>query len=225
MAKQTKKSDQNKPWNRRQSNSPGYVLGRRAKANLNFSIFCEGKNTEPYYFSAFRLKNASIEVLGLGMSKVKLVEEVHSKVSLMSKDKERQVWIVFDYDFNVQQEKNIQRDDFNKAIGLCRRYGYFPAYSNDSFELWFLLHYDILEAPTGRQEYYRRLSAFWKIDYEREGKSVSFCRIIYSKLLERQAEALKNAKKLFGRCNDQLPSEQNPCTTVFQLVEELNRFT
>lgn len=41
----------------------------------SFLIICEGVNTEPDYFNAFRLTSASVKALGKGLNTIKLVQE------------------------------------------------------------------------------------------------------------------------------------------------------
>lgn len=41
----------------------------------SFLIVCEGVNTEPNYFNAFRLTSASVKAVGKGLNTIKLVQE------------------------------------------------------------------------------------------------------------------------------------------------------
>lgn len=47
---------------------------------------------------------------------------------------------------------------------------------------------------------------------------------IYDELSEKQAIAIKNAKKLIQQYQSHNPVQDNPSTTVHLLVEELNKF-
>jgi len=47
---------------------------------------------------------------------------------------------------------------------------------------------------------------------------------MYKILLPKQKAAIKNAKRLLAQYNPPNPEEDNPSTTVFELVEELNKF-
>jgi hypothetical protein len=132
---------------------------------------------------------------------------------------------VFDLDIDAQVAG--QNEDFNRAIGLAQHLGYRCAYSNDSFELWFALHYQYLDQEQHRQYYFRFLSERWGIDYTREGKKLSFARSIYLRLRQdgaNQALATRHAEKLWIEKKDQAFHRQNPTTTVFQLVKELNKY-
>lgn len=51
----------------------------------SFLIICEGVNTEPDYFNAFRLTSASVKAVGKGLNTIRLVEE-----ALIIKNEEKQ---------------------------------------------------------------------------------------------------------------------------------------
>ena len=59
--------------------------------------------------------------------------------------------------------------------------------------------------------------------YESMGKKRNFAANLYLKLQNMQQTALKNAEKLYKLQESELPADQNPCTTVFELVNELNK--
>jgi len=220
-----KPKDQDKAWNKRK------MINKRELGNLEirnlFHIYCEGKNTEPEYFKSFPVNTETIiTAIGLGRSKTALVEktiELLSKDGLMIRqanfDADRQLWVVFDYDIREVNEA----DDFNQAIELATRKGIRVAYSNDSFELWFVLHYQYQTAAVTRKEYYEILSSKLNCNYEVEGKAKKFTQKLYSRFLPDQPQAIQHAKRLHeGKINDSY-CDQNPCTTVYQLVEELNK--
>ena len=227
MAKHVKKTDQNKPWNRRTGGESAYKLRSRTANTKRFLIICEGENTEPYYFKSFPVLTAEVEAFGIGRSKTSLVEQAIDCVSQETHDPEREVWIVFDMDFDPAKDAASQRQDFNNAIRLAEENGFRVAYSNDAFELWFVLHYQLLEAALTRVEYYQRISQHWKMSYERDGKGVQFCREVYQRLLEDQnadqVAAIRHAQRLHQQFAGIQPANQNPCTTVYQLVAELNK--
>lgn len=53
-------------------------------------------------------------------------------------------------DLDPLKDKSLQQNDFNRAIVLAQEKGFKVAYSNDAFELWFILHYQLLEAQLTR---------------------------------------------------------------------------
>jgi hypothetical protein len=231
MAKQlskTKKTDRDKPWNRRKSQSRVYAISTRPVNNKRFIIYCEGANTEPLYFDSFPVVTAKVRAIGLGRSKTSLVHQALAMAILEDRDKDTECWIVFDMDFDQLKDESEQHRDFNQAIELAKSNGFQVAYSNDAFELWFVLHYQLHEAALTRVEYYQKVSDHWEMSYERHGKGVQFCRTIYQRLLDdpkaNQSLAIRNAERLFSQQEDLPPAQRNPCTTVYQLVSELNKY-
>jgi hypothetical protein len=221
-----KTKDLDKAWKIRQMTYKR-ELGYREIRNL-FHIYCEGENTEPEYFKSFPVNTETkVKAVGLGRSKTALVErtiELLRRDGLMKRqtnyDPDRQLWVVFDYD--IRGDAN-EVADFNNAIELATKRGIRVAYSNDSFELWFVLHYQFQTAAVTRKEYYGILSSKLNCNYEEEGKTKEFAQSLYAIFLPDQARAIQNAKRLHeGKMNDS-HSNQNPCTIVYQLVEELNK--
>jgi hypothetical protein len=96
-----------------------------------FLIVCEGEKTEPNYFRSFRVPKVVIDVQGLGENPSRLIE---SAKELKSQDDYDRVWCVFDRDSWTEQ-------DFNNAIKNANSEGFGVAYSNEAFELWYILHF------------------------------------------------------------------------------------
>lgn len=224
--KQIKKTDRKKPWYKKRFQSQPYAIESREKAK-SFLIICEGENTEPCYFKSFPLGNAQVESYGLGRSKTALVDYVLEILRADEDSPEKEVWVVFDMD-KTPGLLHQQKEDFNRAVQLAQKHRINVAYSNDCFELWFVLHYQYLDMALSRSQYYQKLSVLWNCNYEKEGKSATFCRQVYT-LLEQderasQVEALRFAEKLHSQQESLAFAEQNPCTTVYLLVEELNKY-
>ena len=219
--KPTKKTDQLAAWNRK-PNTFKYNLGSRT-VSKKFLIVCEGQ-TEEIYFSSFPVLSATVKAKETGRTKLALVKEAKK---LAKQDDYDEIWCVFDMDVDYANQEN-QREDFNNAIKSCQETKKFKvAYSNDCFELWFYLHFVYTDQQNHRTFHYQKLREFWGINYEELGKKEAFCRTVYDKLQQQncsQAEAILRAKKLHSVHEGTLPSEQNPATTVYQLVEELNKY-
>ncbi len=220
-AKPIKKSDQLAGWNKKASPSK-YAIGSRNIAK-KFLIVCEGQ-TEEIYFKSFPVLTATVSAKETGRTKLALVNKARD---LAKEDNYDEIWCVFDMDINyADQEK--QRNDFNGAVKQCQETKKFKvAYSNDCFELWFYLHFAYTDQQNHRTFYYRKLREFWDINYEKKGKELEFCSTIYDKLQAdncSQTEAIKRAEKLHQSQNDKLPCDQNPITTVYELVRELNKY-
>jgi len=223
-----KKTDSKKPWAIRVSSNRDISIVR--KIGKIFLIYCEGKSTEPGYFGSFPVNNETeIIPVGTGRSKTALVDYIlriaDAEEILKGQkrfDENRSIWCVFDKD--IRGEKN-EDADFNQAIWLAKASGLNVAYSNDSFELWFLLHDKYIDVKQTRRDYYKYLSAKFKLNYEKLGKSKAFCQSLYRLYLDRQPVAIKNAELLYKYHQDKKTHcQKNPCTTVFKLVKELNKY-
>lgn len=175
---------------------------------LRFLIVCEGMKTEPNYFSSFRV-NAVVsieEAAGNTRSLVRRASEVAEQEEF------DQVWCVFDRD-------SFPPSDFNNAITSARARGFRVAYTNEAFELWYLLHFNYHTAALSRTTYSARLSRSLGHPYQKNDPNM------YHQLKSLQSNAIKNAKRLLGSYGStHNPENDNPCTTVHELVEELNKY-
>jgi hypothetical protein len=192
-----------------------------------FLIICEGKNTEPYYFKGFPVPSKTVLIEGGCHSKNALVDYA----LVVRGNKEyigREVWCVFDFDIKPD-EKTTQPEDFNTAIEKAERNGLKVAWSNDAFELWFVLHYDKLDSALTRQELSDILKKKWNLNnFHKVAKTKEFCKKHYTRHGgengSSQQLAIKRARGLHASYNsDRNFASQCPCTTVYLLVEELNK--
>lgn len=106
-------------------------------------------------------------------------------------------------------------DDLNSTVN----YSFRVAYSNEAFELWYVLHFEFLHAGIPRDDYIRKLHKLLNHRYRKNSET------IYAELFDRQSIAIKNAANLLGQYAPPNPSKDNPSTTVHLLVQELNKFT
>lgn len=195
--------------------------------NKTFLIICEGENTEPSYFKAFPVPTNVVEVIGGCNSRTAFVDGA-LRLKNESKYSGREVWCVFDYDVHPEQS-STQQNDFNSAINKAELHGMKCAWSNDAFELWFVLHYDKLETPLSRKELYQKLKKEWHLQsFQSEAKTADFCAGHYQRHggMESEAQklAIRHAKGLHESYNGSRDfAKQCPCTTVYLLVEELNK--
>lgn len=170
-----------------------------------FLIVCEGAKTEPQYFKAFKLPSASI--VGAGKNTRSLVEEA---IRLKKESEPRDhYWCVFDRD-------SFPAQTFNAALQMARSAGFEVAYSNEAFELWYLLHFAYSDAALDRRLYAEKLSKLLGRPYTKNDPS------LYATLLPRQEDAIKNATKLLaGYGLRHNPEKDNPSTKVHLLVQLL----
>lgn len=187
--------------------------GTRGAPKESILILCEGEKTEPNYFKAL-CKDlriiVSTKIYGIGKNTDSLVQEaINNKEDNYSEFE--QIWCVFDRD-------SFPADDFNKAIKDAEKNGIKIAYSNEAFEIWYLLHYNYIDSSLSRKQYSRMLSKRIGEEYKKNSENM------YEKIKEKQIDAINNAKKLLKFYNDKKsynPEKNNPSTTVHCLVEEL----
>ncbi|GAX92048.1 RloB family protein [Effusibacillus lacus] len=176
-------------------------------------IVCEGTQSEPLYFQGFRLTN--VDVVGIGGDPLTVVER--AKVERNKAKKEGkvydQVWCVFDRD-------NFPKQRFNAALQKADSYGFKVAYSNEAFELWYVLHFEFLNSGITREDYKDKLSARLGFKYQKNDPK------IYEYLLVKgnQETAIRNADRLLGLYPSFNPEANKPSTTVHHLVQVLKQW-
>ena len=122
-----------------------------------------------------------------------------------------QVWCVFD-------KNSFPKEHFNSALALAEKNKIKVAYSNEAFELWYLLHFNYIETAIPRGDYTYKLKERLGMKYEKN------CKTMYNILLDKQKTAIKNAERLLSLYEKTDSYEKNPSTTVHLLVKELNKF-
>lgn len=185
----------------------------RGRTRDKILIICEGEKTEPHYFECFRnrlkhSKKVKIDIDGCGNDPATLVKKAKEKI----KDYDK-IWCVFDRDkghsrppeqFNIPFQLSEKQKETIKT-----------AYSNDAFELWYLLHFDYYTSAIHRSKMEDMLTD--KLGYEYQKNSET----MYDELLDKLDIAIDNAKKLLDSYPEFNPEKNNPSTTVHLLVEEL----
>ena len=181
-----------------------------------FLIVCEGEKTEPNYFLGFRVLQLAVDAVGTGYNTEGLVEEAIRLKGEKEAEAERrgrppydQVWCVFDRD-------SFPADSFNSAIRKAKAAGFRLAYTNQAFELWYLLHFDDHRAALHRSQYGAILTGRLGHTYRKNSRTM------YGELRSRQPEAVKRAESLLAEYGaGHNPQQDNPCTTVHLLVKAL----
>ena len=122
-------------------------------------------------------------------------------------------WLVFD------------KDDFkyfNKAIREATDAGFDVAWSNESFELWYLLHFRYQntaiprdKCTTALESEIQKCKPSFKYD-----KGSSTMHSILAEYGNRE-QAIKNAERLRNNYQDTDYSRHNPCTHVDRLIREI----
>ena len=205
---------------------------KRRKEFLNpkinsFLIVTEGECTEPNYFRGIQnlirndiggtidvVEAPQIDIHGQGISTMKLVNET-SKIIKNAKIMYQNIWVVFDKDDFV---------DFDDAIIEGEKQGYNVAWSNQSFEYWIYLHFYYSESALHRSDWEDKLDKLFRKrnlankKYEKNNQKLF-------EILNRfdgPTTAVKNAKRRMANyTKTSKPSDYNPGTTVYKLIETL----
>jgi len=189
---------------------------------IYFLIVCEGEKTEPNYFKGLKkdlpigsLVVTDMTIEGTGKNTESLVDFTTKYIKRSNRSFDR-VWAVFDRDSFTEQQ-------FNNAIIKAEAGDINCAWSNEAFELWFLLHFQYVNHAMSREDYQAFLEREIK---NRSGKDYTYKKNdinTYSILKEHgdQNQALIWAKKLRKLHTDKKHAGHNPCTLVDLLVEEL----
>lgn len=220
---------------------------RKEDKLATFIIFTEDKTSERLYFESFQTSNLKINVVENQKSKM---ENVFRAIKYCEQkkafDKEINVWCVFDRDFNgnpaILDKAEIS---FDESTHTAKRNNIKVAWSNDSFELWILLHYEDVDPkePLLRSKYYERLTEILKADtkisndfrvaigkgtfnYYDDIKSLNPFKNHILPILKdetRRTAAIERAEKLENHhtTHTDKPHEMCPCTMVHHLVKEL----
>lgn len=194
-----------------------------------FLIVCEGEKTEPNYFESLKdalppgvLDVCTFKIRGTGNNTTSLVNkalkirdewvaEINRKIDKM--------WIVFDKD-------SFTPVSFNAAIQKCKNES--PdidcAWTNEAFELWYLLHFHYYNTGIGRKQYQDLIENNFR-QQGLKGYSYKKNSTEMFSLLEKYGSrhnAVKNAERLEKTYRGRPDySDQNPCTMVHKLVIEL----
>ena len=199
----------------------GREQGTRAHI-VKFLIVCEGEKTEPNYFRAFterRSEVKEIKVAGCGCSTCQLI--IEAKKLREKLERERmvpfdRVWLVFDKD---------EFKDFNKAIADAKKEGMNCAWSNQAFELWYVLHFQYLDTGVDRKQYIGMIED--KVRKASKSKTFKYKKndVGFYQILQEHGDedfAFKNADKLRNRHKGKSNyATHNPRTEVDLLVDEL----
>lgn len=185
----------------------------KGEPKQSFLIICEGEQTEPNYFNGFKLTSARVVAIGRGANTESLIcEAIRIRDERKSNDDEfDQIWCVFDRDAHP-------KDQFNNAFQLAAKENIKIAYSNQAFELWYVLHFNFLDTGIDRRQYIEILTRELGRKYKKNSTEM------YDLLLSKQSKAIQNATKLLSRYRASQPEKDDPSTSVHVLVSELNRF-
>ncbi|SHJ87507.1 RloB-like protein [Hathewaya proteolytica DSM 3090] len=187
-------------------------------------IITEGTETEVNYFDNMKKiinnryrnreiqENYPIKVEGKGRSTSVLVNEA---IKRKNRENFSKVWVVFDKDDN---------SDFDLAIKIAKENNIEVAWSNESFELWLLLHFQDLSVGIKRNQDLSNLNNHFKNNNINNGIYNKNISNIFDVMLDKVDMAITRSEKLrkhYDIQREQYASNMNPGTTVDILVKEL----
>lgn len=190
-------------------------------------IVSEGVKTEPLYLRGFVqkinnqyrdiAKEDHIVVIGTGRNTKGLLQFVDRNVQAGRWTQFEKIWLVYDKDdFPYDNFDNTQFSAEGRKDSNIR-----TAWSNESFELWILLHFQEYVSDNGRQQYIDKLNTYFEYSKTRED--------LFDIVMQKGslADAKKRAKRLYNHfieMGERSPSNMVPATRVFELVEELESY-
>jgi len=187
-----------------------------------FLIVCEGEKTEPNYFKSFPKRRGivvyDLTFAGGGINTLQVVEKA-IELSARSPQKYDRVWAVFDRD-------SFKANQFNSAIQKAKAKDIRCAWSNEAFELWYLLHFHNRVTPMRRDEYKNAIEDAVNTAINNNKKHFNYAKNdtgMYHTLNKygRQTQAIHWAEDLLKRYDGEQFAKYNPATTVHRLVKEL----
>lgn len=198
----------------------GRALRRR------FLIVCEGEVTEVAYFKAFPVsREIQVVVRGEGKNTTSLVAAAvhHAGEAVREQEPFDDVWVVYDLDDFGDELFNRANDEI-RTLDSQRSERWQAAWSNQAFELWYVLHFQFFDSKLHRHLLNEKLGELLR----QTGHRAQYRKNdlgLYEILNPLQQQAIMYARKLerdHGLAGRTTPASQDPCTMVFRLVEALN---
>ena len=196
--------------------------GSRREPKVRFTLFCEGRNTEPTYFSAIKKKWTGALVAiesrrGVGVPITIAQQAVDfAKAAGLARNSRRrrnsfeekdQVWAVFDRDEHARYEE---------AVLLCEANGIGVARSNPCFEVWLILHEQNYDRPDDRHQVQHELQKL-RPEYEQGGAKQPNC----EDMVDRVKRAEERGEALLRRREEEGNPHGRPSTTVGNLTKAI----
>jgi RloB-like protein len=200
--------------------APPWRSGRLRRQRLRLPprerilIVCEGRETEPRYFDAWRREARSplvnIEIVPLGADPKRVVECAVERMADAARAARKdphagydEVWCVFDRE---------QHERYDEALHQARANGIRLATSNPCFEFWVLLHFEDRRGHIEASEA-KRASRSHIPEYEKV--------VPFDKVRPLYDEACARARELDRWQRSQGCAGRNPTTLVYLLTEKI----
>jgi len=204
-----------------------YRKTHHRKIHPKIFVWSHTKRTEIEYFLEFKhflrtpLLMPMKEILWTPQELIGYVIKWKKK-NISNKDKD-QVWCIFDVDDFYEKDKS----GMIGAIKKAHKNNIKIAYTNECFELWIILHFELLTSPIKRGKdmeiKIQKLFKKYKLGTFKKNQKV------FSLLQSYQNLAISNSKKLSPASYDKigwnkvLSGEGNPSSNIHMLIEEINK--
>ena len=129
------------------------------------------------------------------------------KMRKFQNSKIEQVYIIFDKD-------DLSLQNLRDAKKEAERLGYEIGFSNESIELWILLHFQFVTKAYHRDELKQEISKYINREYDKKAKADEQ---LISSFTERLCIALENAK----RFRSELVFDENPYTNIGYIIKKI----
>ena len=227
----------------------GLLLGRSSARPYGnrpprryFLIVCEGEKTEPNYFNSIAAQLPKdmvkrIDVKGVGENTLNLIDAAKAEIEMRHAaglPDYYYVWLVFDRDefpadhFNRTIEEAGAIDERNAKLPLkSRRSEHWRcAWSNEAFELWYVLHFrEQLGGAVSRAQYQKMLEEDIRAHTDEKGFTYKKNDPqMFVRLKDHTPEAISRAKRTLDRqleSKGKAYADMNPATKVHELVNLL----
>lgn len=191
---------------------------RKVKRKLGrFLIVSEDSKSSLHYLRSFPVNPKIVEIVteGGAGNTVGVINRGIELKEAAKKDNNRfvHVYCVFDKD-------DWDPNRYEAAFAKANKHNDLTAiWSNECFELWYLLHFEYRNTFIGRNELCKLLENRLGTKYSKNDET------IFKLLQEKQQDAIKHSNRLLCEAKkdcQRFPWRRNPSTNVHLLIEKLN---
>lgn len=192
---------------------------KRKSRTLNlrrYLIVSEDSKSSVDYLNAFPINRKLVDVQtvgGAGNTVYVVNKGIELREAAIARGQPYQhIFCVFDRD-------SFPQEDYEEAFLNARQFNNLTAiWSNECFEIWYLLHFAYRDTGIGRDALYSELGKTSRLGkaYKKGDSS------IYDSLLERLPAAIRNSNKLLFEAKKERPNGHwniNPTTNVHKLID------
>lgn len=203
-----------KSWNKRAEKKAREV--KHLQSLRRYLIVCEDAKSSRLYLEAFPFDRAIVQVATEGGCGETL-SVVNRGLALRAEALKAGTPFVETY--CVIDRDDHPEDRYRSAFEVANQFNDLHViWANEAFELWYLLHFQYLDAGLRRDLINEKLSERLESSYDKADAS------IYERLLSRQSVAIKNADSLKKEhAASAKPWFENPSTNIQDLVRLLNQ--